>query len=133
MTTNLFEGAEVVYAFTRKQALQDGFQVDGNIGDFAEVTKQHFKFPVYMTSEVFGIIERAVENKRHCNDIKGVWHDILWMLKMAARHSNGQIIHFKVIITGAGKNKYWTFKAECGPMDIDDPRPSITIMLPEQD
>jgi len=53
------------------------------------------------------------------------------IFSLCRRH--GQIIHFKVIITGAGKNKYWTFKAECGPMDIDDPRPSITIVLPDQD
>ncbi len=72
MTTNIFEGADVIHAYTRKQALQDGFQVDGNIGDFAEVTKQHFKFPVYMTRGVFEIIDKAVKSKRHCNDIKGV-------------------------------------------------------------
>jgi hypothetical protein len=124
----LFE-ENIIYAYTRKQALEDGEQVDANIGDFAEVTRQHYKYPVFMTRSVFDIINRAVDNAKYCNDYKGIWHDILWMSRNYK--SNGDTVHFNVIITGVGRKKTFHMLAQCGPMDIDDPRPVITVMLPE--
>lgn len=43
-----------------------------------------------------------------------------------------QTIKFEVIITGTGQRKYHTLLVQCGPIDIDDPSPAITIMLPEE-
>jgi len=62
----------IFHSYTRKEALEDGFQVDANIGDFAEVSRQHYKYPVFMTKAVFDLMERAVENPRWRDDFKGV-------------------------------------------------------------
>lgn len=48
---------DVIYAYTRKQALEDGEQVDANVGDLAEVTRQHYKYPLggAMKSQIYSI------------------------------------------------------------------------------
>lgn len=59
----MFDKNDLIYAYTRQNALDDGFQVDANIGDFAEITAQYYKVPVYMTNGVFSLIGWAVNNK----------------------------------------------------------------------
>lgn len=124
-----------IFAYTRRQAIEDGVLVDATAGDLAEVTRQHFKVHVAMTSTVYAILERAVESRRHCNDYRGVWHDICWMLRVTIRRhpawSSIPELLFRVIITGAGPSKYWTLKAVMGP--DDEGEPCLTIMLPEED
>lgn len=127
----MFSQSDVIYSYTRKQALEDGEQVDANTGELAEISRQHCKYPVYMTRTVHDLIEQAVSDPKHCNDRRGVWHDILWM----TRH--GQALdeatrQFKVIITGTGHTRIHTLIAQCGPLDFDDPRPCVTIMHPEE-
>ncbi len=132
-----FQDSDLIYSYTRKQALADGEQVDANIGDLAEVTRQHFRYPVYMTRSVFAIMERACSpesNKRWGNDARGVWHDICTMaVRQMRQHPQGDRAFFQVIITGAGRNKLWEMLAVCGATDIDDAHPCICIMLPEDD
>jgi hypothetical protein len=42
-------------------------------------------------------------------------------------------INFKVVIYWqSDQNKTFDFFAECGPYNIDDPRPATTIMFPEE-
>jgi hypothetical protein len=129
--TELF--GETIYSYTRAQALDDGQQVDANIGDLGDVTPQHFRMPVYMTAGVFAIMETAVNNPRYSyQDYKGIWHDVCTMAGLAIRASrNGSEVAFRVIIKGAGRKSLYTMVAQCGPVDIDDARSCITIMLPE--
>lgn len=133
---NLFENAEIISVYTRRQAIDDGFQIDANEGDFAEVTRQNFKFPVYMTTGVYELIEKAVANRRWCNDLKGVWHDICWMARLAiCANRDGDRVGFRVIIRGAGRRSNYLMVATVGArgLDIDDAEPAITIMLPDED
>ncbi|MGD8405313.1 MAG: hypothetical protein PVJ21_16755 [Anaerolineales bacterium] len=130
---NIFSNDDIIHTYSRKEALEDGFQVDANIGEFAEVTKQHHKFPVYMTRGVYELIERAVKNERWANDWKGVWHDILWMNRVMKRYIDESTVEFQVIIRGAGRKQKYTMIAQVGPMDIDDPSPAVTISLPGED
>ena len=90
-----------------------------------------YKYPVFLTSGVLGLIERAVDNQKYCNDFTGVLWDILYMSRVAGQSVNERTTKFQVIITGTGKRKHHTMYIECGPMDIDDPAPVLTIMLPE--
>lgn len=132
--TELF--GEVIYAYTREQALDDGVQVDANIGDFAEVSRQHYRYPVYMTAAVFGLIERAVANSKHCNDFKGIWHDVLYMSRRDPSRRQWQTgCEFTVIITGAGRSKYHRMKIECGPrgLTIDDGEPAMLVSMADED
>jgi hypothetical protein len=60
--------------------------IDCRLGDLLEVSAQHVgSAPVAMTSALFEMIRGAVENRKHCNDWKGVWHDVLWMSTGARR------------------------------------------------
>jgi hypothetical protein len=125
----------VIFAYSRQEAIEDGVLVDATVGELAEVTRQHFKVHVAMTAAVYAVLERAVENRRHLNDYRGVWHDVCWMLRIAisrrpAESSTPELL-FRVIITGAGRSKTWTLKAVMGPDDEGDP--CLTIMLPEED
>lgn len=125
-----FDGAEIIYAYTRAQAIEDGVLVDLS-AVAPDVCHQHFKYNVACTSAVWAIIDKAVKNKRHCNDLNGVVHDILWMSKGYARTLDERYRLFRVIIKGAGRNSTYTFKIACGPGD--DAEPVLTIMLPEED
>ena len=132
MSDSFWNDANVIFTYTRAQAIDDGVLVDGTIGDLAEVTRQHYKYPVAMTAAVFALMEQAVNNRKHCNDFKGVWHDILWMSKMNITRRFDESSHlFKVIITGTGRKRTHELKIVCGPGD--DAEPVLTIMLPEED
>lgn len=96
--------ADIISRYTREEAIADGVLIDGQIGDFAEVSRQHFgQKPVAMTAAVFALIKRAVENQKWLNDFKGVWHDVLSMMALyvkANRNARGNTVLFKVTITG---------------------------------
>ena len=125
----LFTNDDLISVYTRAQALDDGFLVDLN--QWIPVNESGYKYPVACTSAVFAIIEKAVDNKHHCNDYKGVIWDILWMSKVmpVRRWETGQL--FRVKITGAARQSLFTFKIECS--GGDDGEPIMTIMLPDED
>ena len=127
-----FADEQVIFVYSRKDALRDGIQVNANIGDFSEVTRQHYKIPVYMTGGVFDLIDTAVKNPRYANDFKGVWHDILTMSRVGMRKADS-VHYFRVIIRGAGRVQYHAMKIECQAMDFDDPQPALTISLEGED
>lgn len=117
---------EPIYVYTREQALEDGVLANAQVGDLAEVTRQHVgSIPCVLTSGLFGLIQRAVANPRWCNDWKGVWHDILWMSSGARRRLSrpGDVQYFRVIITGAGRTKIHT-------LGVDWDGESLCYMLP---
>src|SRR3990172_8438572 len=97
----LFDESDLIFVYSRKQALEDGVQVDANVGDFADVTLRHFHFPVYMTRTLFDLIQKKVERRGSYYDYKGIWHDICWMARVAAGRSanrNATEITFQVKI-----------------------------------
>ncbi len=121
----------VISSYSRKQAIEDGVLVDGTIGDLAEVSRQHYKYPIAMTAAVFELMKRAVNHPSHRNDYRGVWHDILWMSKAGKVRQWETGCEFRVIITGTGRRRYHTLKIECGPDDSAEP--VLTVMLPDED
>ncbi|MEW6775927.1 MAG: DUF6573 family protein [Bdellovibrionota bacterium] len=124
---------EVIYSYTRAQAIEDGVLVD--LSAIApDVASQHYKYPIACTSTVWDIIQRAVENKQYANDYKGVIHDILWMSRGGGirwRSPDDTTVLFDVIITGTGPKRIHRFKIVVGPGDKAEP--VLTIMLPEED
>ena len=127
----MFSEAEVIYSYTRKQAIDDGVLID--LSALApDVCRQHYKGSVACTTGVWEIVERAIANKHWRNDLNGVVHDILWM----SRHGkvadlDASTILFRVIIKGAGRRSLYAFKVVCGPGDAGEP--VITVMLPDED
>jgi len=121
---------EPISTYPRQQAIEDGVLVDMMQNGMDDVCKQYYKYPVACTSAVFAIMQRAVENQRHCNDYKGVLHDMLWMSRKYSRTIDTSTRIFRVIIKGAGRRSVYDFKMTCGPDDAG--HPCMTIMLPTE-
>jgi hypothetical protein len=115
---------------TRAEALADGVLIDLS-AVAPDVCRQHFKYPVACTAAVWGIIERAVANKTHANDVNGVIHDILFMSIATGTEIDPSTRRFSVIIRGAGPTDTCELTIVCGPGD--DAEPVLTIMLPDED
>ena len=122
---------ETIHVYSRTQAIEDGFLVDLMQDEMLEVCRQHYKFPIACTTSVFEIMRKAVENPRYRNDYAGVLHDMLWMSKVMKRQIDESTVIFRVIITGAGRQRNFDFKLQVGPGDQGEP--VITIMLPNED
>jgi hypothetical protein len=121
---------EVIYAYTRKQAIEDGYQILLT-GEHAELARDAgWKYPVYLTRGVWDLIEQAVTSKTHCHDLTGVLWNILLMARFGKDIAEDTRT-FTVIITGCGRNRKQQLYLQVGPTDMDDPAPAITIMLQE--
>jgi len=123
---------DLIHTYTRKEAIADGFQVQLNE---ATTKEAGFNTPVFMTSGINNLIEKAVANDNFCNDTEGITWDILTMLRYAIKRAqnNGNRIEFVVKIMGAARKQNFLCVATIGPMDIDNPAPAMTIMLPEEE
>lgn len=128
---------EVIYSYTRKQAIDDGVLVELSCPihaseRMAEVAKQHYPgLSIVCTAAVWSIIDKAVKNKRHCNDYAGILDDMLWMSKVMKRNLSEDTKLFRVIITGAARKKIFDFKMQIH--GDDEGKPCLTIMLPNED
>lgn len=125
----MFTKDDVIYTYTRKQAIEDGLQV---LADRKLSQEAGIKYPVYLTSGVVELINKAVNNPKYLNDFDGVLWDIYTIFRFAAKNTRGNTLYFKVIILGVGRKRYIDFIAEIGSTDFDNPAPAITIMLPEE-
>ena len=125
---------EVIYAYTRKQALADGVLIDvSNMAKEAGIC-----FPVAVTSAVWhAFIVPNEEMVEFCQDENGRLWDVIWMLRInIMRTSNPtNVIYFQVSlfmeIDDIPKRQLITLKAVCGPGDEGEP--VITIMKPDED
>ena len=122
---------QIIHTYTRAEAIADGVLVDLMQDDMLSVCRQHFKHPIACTSAVFAIMQKAVENPRYCNDYAGILHDMLFMSKAMGRKLDASTVLFKVIIAGAGRFRYHTFKLNVGPGDHGEP--VVTLLLPNED
>ena len=124
-----WDDAEVIYAYTRAQALEDGVLVD-----VRETAKEAgIKFPVALTATVYGQYVEVPEGVTGQDESGRLW-DILWMFRCAAAKFDGSTLLFKLHVRNINQDvtpPLVTLKAECGPGD--DAEPVITIMLPEED
>jgi hypothetical protein len=121
----------VLYAYTRKEALADGFQVDVS----AVAKEAGFRIPVFMTSSVFDSFVEVPEGVEGQDEQGRLW-DILFMLHQAIKGAKPEQdrLSFQLYVRNDNrKAKLITLLSVCGALDIDDPAPSITIMLPEDD
>ena len=137
-----FSDSDIIASYTRADALADGEQI--NLSEKYPDECSLYKFPVFCTNKIWGLIQSAVENTEHCNDFKGVIWDVLYMsIHAPGRNSilGGTGTEFTVIITGGnvtpdfyeGGQPIYRLHSICGPMDIDNPAPAITIMFPNED
>ena len=121
----------VIYSYTRAQAVADGVQV--------EVTKTAseagIKFPVFLTRTVFDTYVEVPPGVTGQDEAGRLW-DIVWMLRFAILRARAGVQRIPVALYVRNDNRaarLIKLIATCGPLDLDDPQPAITVMMPDED
>jgi hypothetical protein len=125
----MFEEADLIYRYTRADAIRDGVLIDVS----ATAKEAGFKWPVALTAAVWAKCVEVPPGVA-CQDEAGRLWDVLWMLRLAARQSNGRVLLFGVHVRNddsEGTPPLMSLKAECGPGD--DGEPVLTVMMPDED
>ena len=122
---------KIVCSYSRAQAVADGFQI--------EVTKiaqeAAIRFPVFLTRAVYDayvIVPPGVSGQ----DEDGRLWDIVWMLRIAilrAQPGRTRLPFALYVRNDNDRPRLIKLVAHCGPLDIDEPRPAITVMMPDED
>jgi hypothetical protein len=122
---------EVIYAYTRSQAVADGVQV--------EVTKTAqeagIRFPVFLTRSVYDAYVTVPPGVTGQDEAGRLW-DVITMTRFAILRSRPGCDRLPVALYVRNDNRrprLVRLTATCGPLDIDDPQPAITVMLPDED
>ncbi|HWV98519.1 MAG TPA: DUF6573 family protein [Candidatus Acidoferrum sp.] len=127
----------VIYPYTRAQAIADGFQI--------EVTKTAeeagIRFPVFITREVYEQCVAVPLDGRGLpltgQDEAGRLWDVVWMLRFAIIRSQPGTsrLPFALYVRNSDSHPARLTKliATAGAVDVDDPAPAITVMLPDED
>ena len=126
---------EVIYSYTRAQAVADGVQV--------EVTKTAqeagIKFPMFLTRAVYDAyvaLPAGGSAQAPGQDESGRLWDIVWMTRFGILRSKSGADRIPVALYVRNDNRAARLVkliATCGALDIDDPQPAITVMLPDED
>ena len=121
----------VIYSYSRSQAIADGLQVE--VSKVAE--EAGIRFPVFLTRAVYDSFVSVPTGVTSQDEAGRLW-DVVWMLRFAIRKAqHGQTrLPFALYVRNDSKApRLIKLIAMCGPLDIDDPQPAITIMLPDED
>jgi len=122
---------EVIFAYTRKQALADGVQVDVT----TTAKEAGIKFPMFLTRAVFDAYV-AVPPDVSCQDEAGRLWDVVWMTRFGILRARPGVDRIPVALYVRNDNRAARLVkliATCGPLDMDDAQPAITVMLPDED
>lgn len=126
---------EVVYSYTRKQAIEDGHLID--VSELA--IEAGFRVPVAVTRAAWAdCVEwgEADSRRQTYQDEAGRLWDVLWMAMNAARRGTGaQKLIFQLYRVPRGgrgvRPRLVKLVLHIGPGDNSDP--VITILLPRED
>lgn len=114
---------EIIYSYSRAQAIADGVLVDLC---HVDSIRQHWKHPFACTSAVWSIIEEALHQTGQ--DVCGICHDISTLAKLAIQETReAQQIFFTVVIA----RRTHSLKLHIGPGDTASP--VLTLMLQYED
>jgi len=126
---SLFEGADLIHSYTRKQAIADSVLVD-----ISTVAKEAgILYPTALTQAVWCKYVEVPPGVEGQDEAGRLW-DILWMMKwaIATSRDDGGTLKFQLHVRNDNKRtELVTLKAICGP--DDDANPCITVMLPDED
>ena len=136
MNSNEAAAEEMVFSYSRAQAIEDGVLVDLSTGDMGKLAKEAgLRFPVACTARVYAeCIALTPAAKRACNDVTGRAWDVFFMLAMAVKRSRagGSTITFRLsVVRDRVRATPTDLVAVCGPGD--DGEPVLTIMFPGED
>ena len=122
---------EVIYSYTRAQAVADGVQV--------EVTKiaqeAGIKFPMFLTRAVYDKYVAVPPDVTGQDESGRLW-DVVWLTRFAIIRARPGCDRLPVALYVRNDDRTARLVkliATCGALDIDDPSPAITVMLPDED
>ncbi len=122
---------KIVYSYSRAQAVADGFQI--------EVTKTAREaaicFPVFLTRAVYDAYVTVPPGVTGQDEAGRLW-DIVWMLRLAIlkAHPGRTRLPFALYVRNDNERaRLVKLVAHCGPLDLDEPQPAITVMMPDED
>ena len=121
----------VVYAYTRSQAVADGFQIE--VSKVAQ--EAGILFPVFLTRAVYEAYVTVPPEVAAQDEAGRLW-DIMHMLRFAVHKAqpDQDRLHFALYVRNDNRRpKLVKLIATCGALDIDDPRPAITVMTPGEE
>jgi len=127
----------VIYSYTRKQAVADGFQVEVT----TTASEAEINFPVFLTRTAYDAYVTVPLDVTGQDEARRLW-DIVWMLRFAILKARPGAtgsatctrLPFALYVrTDSRRARLVKLVATCGPLDIDDPQPAITLMLPDED
>lgn len=122
---------EVIFAYTRKQALADGVQVDVT----TTAKEAGIKFPMFLTRAVFDACVALPEGVIGQDEAGRTW-DVVWMTRFGILRARPGVDRIPVALYVRNDNRaarLVKLVAVCGPMDMDDAQPAITILMPDED
>ena len=126
-----------VHIYTRAQAIEDGFQIEVT----STAREAGIRFPVFITRGVYDLCIAVPLDGRGQplagQDEAGRLWDVVWMLRLAITRAQAGAVRIPVALYVRNSNSHRArltkLVAVAGPVDIDDPAPAITVMLPEED
>lgn len=123
---------DTVYTYTRADAVADGIQVE--VTNMAR--EAGIRYPVFLTRGVYDQYVIVPPDVSGQDEAGRLW-DIVWMLRFAITkaHPAERYIPVALYVRNSDKEPARLIKlhAVCGPLDIDDPQPAITVMIPGED
>ena len=121
----------VIYTYSRSQAVADGLQVAvSKVANEAGI-----RFPVFLTRAVYDSFVTIPPGVTGHDEAGRLW-DVVWMLRFAARKAQPAQTRLPFALYVRDDNhrpRLVKLIARCGPLDLDDPQPAITVMMPDED
>ena len=93
------------------------------------------RFPMFLTRAVYDAYVTVPPNVFAQDEPGRLW-DIVWMTRFAILRAKPAGHRVPVALYVRNDNraaKLIKLIATCGPLDMDDPQPSITVMMPDED
>jgi hypothetical protein len=122
---------EIIYSYTRSQAVADGVQVE--VSKTAQ--EAGIRFPVFLTRTVYDTYVTVPTGVTGQDESGRLW-DVIWMLRYAIQNAGAARTRIPVALYVRNDNirpRLVKLIATCGPLDIDDPQPAITVMMVGED
>jgi hypothetical protein len=122
---------DVIYSYTRSQAVADGFQVEVT----STAREAGIRFPVFLMRTVYDAYVTVPPDVTGQGEAGRLW-DLVWMLRFAIHRARPGVERIPVAFYVRNDNRAARLVkliATCGPLDIDDAQPAITILMPGED